>query len=484
MKPFGLSLVLILSAGVAGAAPASSAQTGPPTHIPQPDFWIQSAPDGVPSYFVDSAVFPVSADSMRIEAYFRIGYDQLRFDQAGDAFRARVEFDLSVRGVGEKRARRSTSERVVETSREVVGQAGGYYLLNQVALVVARAPQRVECKVRLGDGGTAAAPAEAHWWNDLPASKVEGLVFGEVQITNQIAPLGAESEFPKGGVEFYPNPTRSFSEELSTLVFYCESWNSGTAPRALHLRYGIEDLYGVDHWGGEGGRVDGGVNTLEPGSSVTLSGFNISSLDTGFYRLVLEFLDSSGAFVERRTRIFSFVATGEALSAPDPYVSTLDAQLLESFEDRFLRYLGSPGDRDRYASLAAGAAQRRFIEGWWKRLAEKRGVPIQALRADYLRRYELADERFTEPHRAGWRTDRGRILIIYGEPAEIIREDFGALSRAGRLWEMVVRGERKFCYFLDRRGTGDYALEATDIEGEAAASRVRPTLTVGTESLF
>lgn len=468
----------------ASAWTAHSERVEYPRHIPQPDFWIQSAKGGAPGHFVDSAVFPVSNDSMRVEAYYRIAYDQLDFHATAAGHVAKLRFDLSGTKDGQSKAStRVHNERSIEISEEILAEAASHYLLEQLEIVLERAPHRIESRVEMeGSGG--ALGAAAHWWSRLPESAGGDLIFGEVQLTNQIAPISGESAYPKGGVEFYPNPTRSFSSNLSTLVFFAENFNAGGSPGAIHLRYGIEDLYGNDRWGGEGGRVDGGVVKLEPGLNPTLSGFNIGCLDTGFYRLVMEYIDSSGEIAARRDRIFSFLGQEGQLSPPDPYVSTLDADLLASYDAMFLRYLAAPVDRERFQALTDDPARRRFVEDWWIRAAETRSLPVKPFRADMLRRYELAEKRYSEPHREGWRTDRGRILIKYGEPNERIVEDFGAEARAGELWEMVVRSERKFCYFLDRQGTGRYELEATDIEGEAAARRVRPALTVGVESRF
>ncbi len=479
-----LILLTTLCTGLGGWT-AHSERVAVPRHIPQPDFWIRSANGGVPGHFVDSAVFPVSKDSMRVEAYYRITYDQLDLRATATGYAAKVRFDLSGTKDGKSKASaRVHKERTIEIPEEVLAEAASHYLLEQLAIVLERAPHRMESRVELEGSTGGARAAAAHWWSDLPASPDGELVFGEVQLTNQIAPLSEEAAYPKGGVDFYPNPTRRFTSNLSTLVFFAENFNAGSSPGAIHLRYGIEDLYGVDRWSGERGRVDGGVVKLEPGLNATLSGFNVGALETGFYRLVMEYVDSSGEIAARRDRIFSFLGQTGQLSPPDPYVSTLDADLLASYDSRFLRYLAAPVDRERYKALTDDPARRRFIEDWWARVAENRSLPVKPFRASILRRYELAEERYSEPHREGWRTDRGRILVIYGEPNERIVESFGAEARAGELWEMVIRGERKFCYFLDRQGTGRYELEATDIEGEAAARRVRPTLTVGVESRF
>lgn len=483
-----MSLRVASIAGLTGlvlCAAALAREARCPTHIPQPDFWVGSAPGGVPVHFVDSAVFPVGADSMRVEAYYRIAYDRIGFQELASGHRARLRFDLSAIKDGESRpSGRISSDRTLDISDDILDRATDYYLLHQVSLVLPAVPHLIESTVGLVSDPKATESAQAYWWSCLPPSEAQGVAFGEIQVTGQIAPPSGSSHFQKGGVDFYPNPTRRFSNDMSTLVFFSENINHGNAAKSVHLRYGIQDLYGEDFWGGESKRVDGGVATLNPGANHVLSGFDISSLETGFYRLVLEYLEPSGKIVARRGRIFTYQAPTGRLDPPDPYVSTLDERSLGGFADRVLRYVADPTDVNRYERLDQAPARRRFIEDWWKREAAEAGLPVSAHRVAVLRRYEIADQRYSEPHRAGWRTDRGRIMIIHGEPLESVTNDFGTDARAGEMWEMQIRGERKFCYFLDRQGTGQFVLDATDIEGEAAARRTRPVFQVGTEAGF
>ena len=228
--------------------------------------------------------------------------------------------------------------------------------------------------------------------------------------------------------------------------------------------------------------MDGGVLDLKPGSNVLLSGFKLTSLGTGFYRLLLEYMDPAGELVARRSRVFSYQVAGETLEPPDPYLSTLDDTIVDQYADRFFRYLGTPEDISRYEALATRPARRRFIVDWWKRVAEEKGLSVANYRASVLNRYEIADMRYAEGGRPGWRTDRGRIFIIYGEPIEVQKYQVETEARASEEWTMMVRGRRRFCYFLDRQGTGEYTLDATDIQGEAAAHTTRPIFDDGTST--
>ena len=72
--------------------------------------------------------------------------------------------------------------------------------------------------------------------------------------------------------------------------------------------------------------------------------------------------------------------------------------------------------------------------------------------------FDNAEEKFTIGKRAGWKTDRARILLIYGKPDEIERFPANNFHKAYQVWHYYnVLGGVKF-YFVDFRQSGDYLL--------------------------
>jgi GWxTD domain-containing protein len=80
------------------------------------------------------------------------------------------------------------------------------------------------------------------------------------------------------------------------------------------------------------------------------------------------------------------------------------------------RYLISKDERKELLALPDDQ-QADFIERFWKRRDSDPATPTNEFKDEYFRRIRLADEMFTGESQAGWLTDRGRILILYGEPA-------------------------------------------------------------------
>lgn len=77
---------------------------------------------------------------------------------------------------------------------------------------------------------------------------------------------------------------------------------------------------------------------------------------------------------------------------------------------------------ERAAFLKLGTKQEReeFIQQFWQRRDPTPGTAENEFKDEHYRRIAQANLRFpTATGKAGWKTDRGRIYILYGPPDEI-----------------------------------------------------------------
>ena len=92
------------------------------------------------------------------------------------------------------------------------------------------------------------------------------------------------------------------------------------------------------------------------------------------------------------------------------------------------------------------------------------GLPL--MRSEFLRRVALANERYPRFGKEGWRTDRGRVLIVYGEPDQIDRHPSESEGKPYETWQYYqLEGGVEFD-FLDRNGFGNYELVNSTKRGE------------------
>jgi len=82
-------------------------------------------------------------------------------------------------------------------------------------------------------------------------------------------------------------------------------------------------------------------------------------------------------------------------------------------------YIISPWERAAFESLRTNEEREHFIEQFWLRRDPTPGAAENKFKQEHYRRIGFANRRYPTRGIVGWKTDRGRIYIIYGPPDEI-----------------------------------------------------------------
>lgn len=87
-----------------------------------------------------------------------------------------------------------------------------------------------------------------------------------------------------------------------------------------------------------------------------------------------------------------------------------------------------------------------FINSFWKELDPYPFDSKNELREEFEKRISYANKKFILERKRGWRTDRGRVYIMYGPPDEIKRMIFTNVSFRqnpdAEMWLYNISGER------------------------------------------
>ncbi len=81
-------------------------------------------------------------------------------------------------------------------------------------------------------------------------------------------------------------------------------------------------------------------------------------------------------------------------------------------------YIISPEEKDVFKKLTTAEEKEKFIEQFWLRRDPTPGTIENEFKEEHYRRIAYANERFASGL-PGWKTDRGRIYIMFGPPTEI-----------------------------------------------------------------
>ncbi|MBN2226632.1 MAG: GWxTD domain-containing protein [candidate division Zixibacteria bacterium] len=127
---------------------------------------------------------------------------------------------------------------------------------------------------------------------------------------------------------------------------------------------------------------------------------------------------------------------------------------------RQLEYIAESDELDKLKAAATPEERMNAWNNFWLRRDPTPNTARNEAKEDYYRRIEYTNRYFSLLGKEGWRTDRGRIYIQYGEPDQIEDFPFEAASQfAYQVWYYYQIGiQRKFT-FVDRWDDGDYRLQ-------------------------
>ncbi len=156
-----------------------------------------------------------------------------------------------------------------------------------------------------------------------------------------------------------------------------------------------------------------------------------------------------------------------------PYKKWLDEDVV---------YIISPEEQTLFLQLSTNEEREQFIEQFWLRRSTNPDLPDNDFKEEHYRRIAYANEHFASGV-PGWRTDRGRIYIIWGKPDEIESHptggtydrpmDQGGGSTTTYPWETwryrYLEGiqENVELEFVDPSGSGEYHLTMDPSEKDA-----------------
>lgn len=163
----------------------------------------------------------------------------------------------------------------------------------------------------------------------------------------------------------------------------------------------------------------------------------------------------------------------------------LEKELLPVYRDWLngpVSYIITPEERSAFLHLETNEERESFIENFWERRNPDPGSADNSYKEDYYQRIAYANEHFTSGI-PGWKTDRGRIYLIWGPPDDKESNPSGgpyqrpAAEGGGETttypfedWTyhyLAGIGENITIEFVDPTGSGEYHLTMDPSEKDA-----------------
>jgi len=145
-------------------------------------------------------------------------------------------------------------------------------------------------------------------------------------------------------------------------------------------------------------------------------------------------------------------------------------------------YIISPEERNAFLQLDTNEEREQFIEQFWLRRSSNPDLPENDFKEEHYRRIAYANEHFASGI-PGWKTDRGRMYIMWGPADEVESHPTGGTydrpmeegggSTTTYPWEtwrwryLEGIGENIILEFVDPSGSGEYHLTMDPSEKDA-----------------
>ena len=399
---------------------------------------------GVDSYFiVDHAAFKSNIPGkVRLEVYYQIYNAVLNFAKKDDNFEAQYEVAVKVYNDNEELVDSYHQSKTVLVPNEVKAKSRYDYRTSQVNfdlppgkytmnLVLSdpssRQVQNQQFKLKLKDMGS----------KQPTLSDIE-----LVQAVDKSSDSGSK-EFDKGSLLVVPSVTHIYgNDDKLRLLFYVELYRGTDSTPDVRvetmLRHSVKGMVYRDSLTSE---------FTEP----TVRQFREISLDSlipGRYELSVTLLGKRAKKLYVEYRYFTIFLSQNALLKYD-YKSILGQ----------LGIIATNEEMDVLKKAETYPDRLSAFNAFWDGRDPTPGTSVNEAKDEFYRRVNIANQNFTHMYRQGWKTDRGRIYIIYGEPDQV--DDYPVVPNMHPYQEWhYYRGSkyRKFV-FVDVNEDGDYRLE-------------------------
>jgi GWxTD domain-containing protein len=299
---------------------------------------------------------------------------------------------------------------------------------------------------------------------DVETIKPDEKVFlSDIELCSHVSRDTSQNMFYKNQLKVVPNPRKIFDILQPMLYYYVELNNlpyDSDTKNYYEFEYYITDK-------------DGAVIKAKPAVKkeifgdmlVEVGAFNVMALAQDTYFINTKLKDLSTGQETTSRRMFYVYKPGKkqqiaSESAPVDVSEVYADFTKEDLENEFqmAKYIAIREEEKVFKNLENAEAMKKFLTEFWRSRDYSQNKPVGTSRQEYLRHVEYANTNFRSMGKPGWKSDRGRVLLLYGEPDEYERfpSSMNALPYIVWIYHNLEGGQQFI--FSDLDGFGEYQL--------------------------
>lgn len=385
-------------------------------------------------FYVDYAAFKDSlSDSLIVEIYFKVFSSSLSYQKWGQKFKAAYTVDITINkkkkqitGISRDGELIADTYRATLSADDFIIDKAGFKLPGDDYEMSARLTDRhsddqlrVKRNLRLKDS----------------MSKTPSLSL--LEFVRQESTIEKESKFDRADMELIPSASRVYGEEDPDLIFYYEIYNTPAFRGDYLATYTIH----ADD------KIVAADTSLFPGAGAVTSRLEkimVDNLIPGEYKLNME-IKSPGNNLSLKMEENFVIGWSVVALVKNDYKTAIEQLRYVATEDQIKRLLKTPKEE-----------QVKAWTDYWKSKDPTPSTLENELKDEYYKRVRYADLNFGNMGKDGWKTDMGRVYIVYGPPDEIERHPFELDSKPYQIWYYYTL--KLIFRFVEINGYGDYEL--------------------------
>jgi GWxTD domain-containing protein len=149
--------------------------------------------------------------------------------------------------------------------------------------------------------------------------------------------------------------------------------------------------------------------------------------------------------------------------------SNLSTKSIEELDEMYAQseYLANHAEKKKWKKLSTIDGKRSFLYDFWSARDEDPATGVNETMQAYFERVKYANQHFANfMQKEGWKTDMGRVWIMYGKPYEIERHPNEKDVKPYEIWFYSNIEGGVIFVFGDITGFGEYRLLHSDKRGE------------------
>ncbi|UCD16761.1 MAG: GWxTD domain-containing protein [Candidatus Zixiibacteriota bacterium] len=393
------------------------------------------------SFHTDYAYFKSGqGNKLLLEVYYKVFSKYLTFIKEAGQYHAKFEVTVSVNDNKGKQVDGFSRERSFSVPSYSKTQSDDDFRTSQVDFLLDPGKYKIDCQLYDRNAGTSVSKTMKVELDRFDSRHAQ---LSGVEFCYAVDSVIEGSPFNKGNWSVIPSVIRSYGgDSVVTLLYYHEIYQGTNKRKQVLIQTRIlnrkhDPVYS-----------DTMTALFTDGMARQIRQVSLSGIPSGEYYLDVTLLGRRKRKVDNVRIPFQISWSPEALFKND-----FETALKQ------LEYIASGEEIDNFKKAQTPEERLEAWNNFWVARDPTPNTKRNEAKEDYYRRIELSNRYFGIMNKEGWRSDRGRIFIQYGEPDQIEDYPFETSNDAYQIWYYYHLGVRRKFIFIDKWGDGDYRLQ-------------------------